>query len=646
MRRITNINDNWTFVKNDVGAKNAALAGGDKINLPFTWNGKDGQDGGGDYLRTACWFVKKFGKPVLGGDENIYIEFKGVNSSAEVWLNGSMICRHDGGYSTFRANITSFLDKENTLCVRVDNSKNEKVYPQTADFTFYGGIYRDVNLITVNKNHFDLDYYGANGIKIDPQVCGNECKVTVTAYTAGTGETRIEILDNNGVRVAEGKNGQTLYIKDAHLWNGLSDPYLYTAVAELRTDKEVADRVSARFGFRTFKFDAKKGFILNGRPYPLRGVSRHQDRPLKGNALCRADHEEDMRLIKEIGANTVRLAHYQQDDYFYDLCDENGLVVWAEIPYISRHMPEANDNALSQMKELVYQQYNHPSIVMWGVSNEITMYRKHRKDMLEFHKKLNGLVKQIDPSRTTTLACFAMCGFFNKVAHITDIVAWNLYLGWYVPGFFLNDVWISLYHLFYRKSCLGYSEYGAEAMPNLHSKRPKRGDNSEEYQANYHEYMLKCFGRHPYIWGTYVWNMFDFAADARNQGGEAGMNHKGLVTFDRITKKDSFYIYKAYWAKEKFVHIAGKRFANRTGKTTVVKVYTNAGKAELFNNGKKIEGKTKDGRIYKFKIKLAEVNKLRAVCGEFSDECVINRVNKPDQSYILHVKSETQSWQK
>ncbi len=381
--------------------------------------------------------------------------------------------------------------------------------------------------------------------------------------------------DADGNVVASGKSGETLTVPDARLWNGVVDPYLYTVRAELTAGGTVVDAIEQRVGFRAFSFDPKKGFFLNGKSYPLRGVSRHQDRPNKGNALSRADHEEDMAIIKEIGANTIRLAHYQHDDYFYDLCDKAGMIVWAEIPYISRHMPDANDNATQQMRELICQQYNHPCIVTWGVSNEITMHGKHRKDMLAYHRKLNDLVHELDKTRPTVMACFAMCGPANKAAHITDIVGWNLYLGWYVPGFFLNDLWLRLYHTMYKKSCLAFSEYGAEGMPNLHSEHPKRGDNSEEYQADYHEYMLECFERHPYLWGTYVWNMFDFAADARNQGGEPGMNHKGLVTFDRKTRKDSFYVYKAYWSKEPVLHIAGKRFINRTGGSTVVKVYSN-----------------------------------------------------------------------
>lgn len=646
MRQIVNINDNWTFIKSNVDFQTAQSAEGENIDIPFTWNNIDGQDGGNDYVRDAFWFVKKFEKPKFEKDETVYLEFKGVNSSSEIWLNGNLITSHDGGYSTFRVEIKEFLQDNNVLCVKTDNSKTEKVYPQTADFTFYGGIYRDVNILIVNENHFDLDFYGAPGIKVDASVKDSDGIVTVTAYVKGGGTPKISILDSDENIVATGESGQPITIQSAHLWNGIQDPYLYKAKAELVVDEKSVDEVTLNFGFRYYSVDPKKGFFLNGKSYPLRGVCRHQDRKALGNAITKLQHDEDAALIKEIGANTVRLAHYQHDDYFYDLCDKYGFVVWAEIPYISRHMPQANENAVLQMKELIYQQYHHASICVWGVSNEITMYRKHKKDMLALHRKLNDLCHELDPSRLTTLACFAMCSFWNKSAHITDLVSWNLYLGWYVPGKFLNDVWLGLFKLFYPKRCLGMSEYGAECMPNLHSKHPRRGDNSEEYQLNYHEYMLDFFDRNPRLWATHVWNMFDFAADARNQGGEPGMNHKGLVTFDRKIKKDSFYLYKAYWSSIPFVYICGKRFANRTGKTTKIKVISNLENVTLTHNGAPVKGKKNGKHSFLFKIKMTDTNSIRAQCGEYFDECEIKRVAKPDYDYKLHVKSETQSWQK
>ena len=302
----------------------------------------------------------------------------------------------------------------------------------------------------------------------------------------------------------------------------MEDPYLYRAVARLVKSGEVVDQVEDHFGVRVFEVDPKKGFFLNGRSYPLRGVCRHQDRPGIGNAISQAIHEEDMALIREIGANTIRLAHYQHDQYFYDLCDKYGLIVWAEIPYISEHMPSGRENTISQMTELIVQNYNHPSIVCWGVSNEITISTKNKRDMLDNHRALNDLCHRLDPTRFTTLACYAMCGPFNRSAHITDVVSWNLYLGWYVPGLWLNDMWVKFFHTVYPNRCLGFSEYGCEAMPNLHASHPRRGDHTEEYQCVYHEYMLRFFDRNPWMWGTHVWNMFDFAADRPDAGGSPG----------------------------------------------------------------------------------------------------------------------------
>ena len=550
MRKTKNLNDRWQFT----GPDGRTVS----VNLPHTWNSVDGQDGGNNYWRGSCRYERELDMPEFQkGEERVYLEFRGVNASARVCFNDTLVCTHDGGYSTFRVDVTDLLRETNRLAVEADNGVNDRVYPQKADFTFYGGIYRDVNLVVVNRRHFALADRGGNGIRITPQVKELDGYVRVQTFTemdAGGNksdaalpdddcEIRIVLLDSDGAVAACGTGADcTLVIPSVHLWDGLKDPYLYTAVARLEYHGKTVDEIRCRFGVRTFHVDPEKGFFLNGRSYPLRGVSRHQDWKGLGNAITKEHHQKDMELIREIGANTVRLAHYQHDQYFYDLCDESGLVVWAEIPYISEHMANGRANTISQMKELIVQNYNHPCIVCWGVSNEITISTKNKKDMLDNHRELNELCHEMDPTRLTTLACYAMCGPFNRSAHITDLVSWNLYLGWYVPGLFLNDWWMRFFHFRYPKRCLGYSEYGCEAMPNLHSGKPRRGDHSEEYQTIYHEYMLKCFERNPYLWATHVWNMFDFAADARDQGGEAGMNHKGLVTFDRKIKKDSFYL--------------------------------------------------------------------------------------------------------
>ena len=633
MRNEMLLNQAWEFIGHD----GAVIS----VDLPHTWNNLDGQDGGNDYWRGTCHYHKAFPMPAFDPDTQcVYLEFLGANASAQVLLNGQQVMRHDGGYSTFRADITPWLREENHLQVAVDNSVNDRVYPQKADFTFYGGIYRDVKLLVVNKQHFDLDYFGGSGLAVNATVEGADGNVWVRTWHTGAENARVQIrlMDAAGAVVAEGEGTDLrLTIAQAHLWDGIVDPYLYTCQASLFCGDQLCDQITTHFGVRSFYMDPQKGFFLNGRSYPLHGVSRHQDRKGLGNALQKIHHEEDMALIREIGANTVRLAHYQHDPYFYDLCDRYGMVVWAEIPYISEHMPNGRGNTLSQMRELVIQNYNHPSICVWGLSNEITISTKKTKDMLDNHRVLNDLVHQLDPSRPTAVACYAVCGPFNKVAHLSDLVSWNLYLGWYVPGLFLNDLWIDFFHWKYPNRCLGFSEYGCEGMPNLHSSHPRRGDHSEEYQAIYHEYMLDCFQRRPFMWANHVWNMFDFAADARDQGGEPGMNHKGLVTFDRKTKKDSFYLYKAWWNPEPMVHIAGKRYVDRPEKYTTVKVYSNCDQVSLYADGKLVATKT-GNKVFTFKVMLGNQTRLEAVAGDVRDTAVLRFSPNPNPEYSLSRK--------
>ena len=639
MRRSIKLMKDWQFT----GPDGQTIT----LDLPHTWNAKDGQDGGNDYWRGTCSYTRHFAAPEADlQNEAVWLQFEGVNASAQVKLNGKELCRHDGGYSTFRAEITDLLEEDNTLTVQVDNSVNHRVYPQKADFTFYGGIYRDVTLLIVQKNHIALGHFGDSGVKITPTLAEDgSAEIHVETLVEGEGCVSIELLDAEGTRVAsaEGPDAR-MTLANPHLWNGVKDPYLYTCTVRLTTGDELLDEVSTQVGIRSFSVDAKKGFFLNEKPYPLHGVSRHQDRKGLGNAIDRAMHDEDMALIREMGVNTVRLAHYQHDQYFYDLCDRYGMIVWAEIPYISEHMPKGRENTISQMKELIHQNYNHPSIVCWGVSNEITISTKDKKDMLDNHRVLNELCHTMDPTRLTTLACYAMCGPFNPVAHITDLVSWNLYLGWYVPGLFLNDLWMDFFHLVYPKRPLGFSEYGAEGMPNLHSAHPRRGDHSEEYQALYHEYMLRCFDRHPWLWATHVWNMFDFAADARDQGGEPGMNHKGLVTFDRKTRKDSFYLYKAWWSEDPFVHICSKRFTDRTEKEIKVKVYSNQPSVTLYANGTKLQEK-RGAHVFEFTLPLENSVTVKAVAGECTDQASFRKVATANPAYkLVKTKSKSANW--
>ena len=641
MRRIEKIMKGWNFTGEN-GMRTA-------VNLPHTWNHKDGQDGGDDYYRSTCIYDCMVKKPKYTSEEKVYLQFHGVNASAKVIFNDKVICVRDGGYSTFRMDVTDLLEEENKLVVEVDNGVNDRVYPQKADFTFYGGIYRDVEFLIVSKEHFDLDYYGGPGMKYTTEVSGSNAKVHVTAYVNETAKaagcvTKLSMVDEEGEVVSEAEgNDVTLDVANVHLWNGLEDPYLYVLKAELFKDGVAVDTISCNCGVRYFEFSPKDGFHLNGRHYPLHGVSRHQDYRDLGNAISMEDHERDMGLIREVGANTIRLAHYQHDQFFYDLCDKYGMIVWAEIPYISEHLENGNENTISQMKELIVQNYNHPSIVTWGVSNEITISgRKLKKQMLANHHVLNDLCHEMDPTRPTTLACFAMCPHWHPVAHITDLVGWNLYLGWYVPFFWLNDLWIKFWHFLYPQRRLCYSEYGAEGMPNLHSGKPKRGDNTEEYQCKYHEYMLECFKRYPYMWATYYWNMFDFAADARDQGGEPGMNHKGMITFDRKTKKDTFYLYKAYWTNEPFVHLAGKRYEYRTEAITDIIVYSTCKEVSLYNNGKLV-GTKKGEHVFKFKMPMEATNNLEVKAGNCVDSAVIYKTEKPCPEYSVK-KTDSSNW--
>ena len=634
MRSTTKLMKNWQFTGPD--GKTTA------VDLPHTWNNIDGQDGGNDYWRGICIYKTRFAAPAFDKNtQQVWLQFEGVNASAKVTLNGVEVTRHDGGYSTFRADVTALLADSNELIVEADNSKNDRVYPQKADFTFYGGIYRDVSLLVVNRNHIALGYLGGPGVQITPTVNGANADIEVKTWMEGDGEVEFSIYDATGAEVLTGKGRDTtVTLEHPHLWDGVRDPYLYTCAVRLVLNGEVQDEVRQRFGVRSFSVDPKRGFFLNGRPYPLHGVSRHQDRKGLGNAITREMHDEDMQLIKELGANTIRLAHYQHDQYFYDLCDEAGMVVWAEIPYISEHMPNGRENTISQMKELIVQNYNHACIVCWGVSNEITISTKDNRDMRDNHHVLNDLCHEMDKTRLTTLACYAMCGPFNPVAHITDLVSWNLYLGWYVPGLFLNDLWMEFFHLCYPNRALGFSEYGAEGMPNLHSSHPRRGDHTEEYQAIYHEYMLRCFDRHKWLWATHVWNMYDFAADARDQGGEPGMNHKGLVTFDRKTKKDSFYIYKAWWSDEPFVHICSKRYTDRTENEIEVKVYSNQKNVTLYVDGERL-AEQEGEHIFKFRVKLNGETKVQAVAGDSIDDAVFRKVDAPNPDYKLTKKNST-----
>lgn len=650
MRQIYNFNTKWGFSKEALEAPTTMPERWNWVNIPHTWNNIDGQDGGNDLYRGTAFYAKELEKMDLPKADRYFLEIQGANSSAILYINGKKLANHDGGYSTWRVDITDALEDKNLFVFEVDNSQNDRVYPQNADFTFYGGIYRDLNIIAVSESHFDLEYYGTPGIKVTPEVVGKGAKVEVEVFVKNEKETQklvytLKDAEGNVVAEKETPASETVVsfeIENVHLWHGKKDPYLYTAEVCLK-DEEVLDNVSARFGCRTFEIHPENGFILNGEEYPLRGVSRHQDRWGIGNALLKEHHDEDMDLICELGATTIRLAHYQHDQYFYDLCDERGIVVWAEIPYISTHMPNGRENTTSQMKELVVQNYNHPSIIVWGLSNEITMHGDSDEDLRENHVILNDLVHEMDKTRLTTMACVSMCSMDDPYVQIPDTVSYNHYFGWYGGDTSQNGPWFDEFHAKYPNIPIGCSEYGCEAL-NWHTSDPQQGDYTEEYQAYYHEELIKQLYTRKYMWATHVWNMFDFGADSRNEGGENGQNHKGLITFDRKYKKDSFYAYKAWLSDEPFVHICGKRYVDRVEETTKVTVYSNQPEVELFANGVSLGKQTCPEHFFYFEVPNTGETTLVAVAGDCKDESFIRKVEVFNEEYRLKEKGAILNW--
>ena len=646
MRTVWNINSDWLFIREDAGLPAQLPLNWQTVDLPHTWNALDGQDGGADYYRGACWYAKELPRPETEPSDRVYLEITAAANAATVYVNGQQVVYHEGGFSTFRADITDQLNQEeNLLAVCVDNAEKSNIYPQKADFTFYGGLYRDVNLVVVPAVHFDLDFYGAPGLTVTPRVIDGGAMLDLNAWVKNADENytiQYSIEDADGNVVAEAvrpcdKAAVKVALPGAHLWNGVKDPYLYTCTASLVRRNEVVDEVSTRFGVRSFYVDPQKGFYLNGVLTPLRGVSRHQDRLGVGNALEDWMHWEDVDFIREVGANTVRLAHYQHNQEFYDACDEAGLIVWAEIPFISvmNEDPAAHENCRSQMRELIYQNYNHPSICFWGIANEITIGGM-KEGLLDNLKDLNELVHQLDPTRQSTIAQVSMVPMDSPMNEITDVVSYNHYFGWYGGKLETNEEWLDKFHAMHPDIPLGISEYGAEGIITYHGDDPKVKDYSEAYQAVYHEHMAKIIEERPWLWATHVWNMFDFGCDGRDEGGVAGRNNKGLMTIDRKIRKEAFYLYKAYWSEEPFVYVCGRRYAQRAGATTTVKVYSNQPTVALYLDGRRFDTKKGD-KVFVFEnVPLAEgFTSVVAKAGDLMDSITLERVEEMPAIYTL-----------
>lgn len=635
MRDIILLKDGWRF------GITAAVEGEsmpvlpetmETVSIPHVWN-KD------DPAKTGyCVYQYSFRGEDISG-EKVFVEFGAVGEICKVWLNGQYIGTHRGGYSCFRFELTDALCKgENILTVFADNKKYEDSNPFGGDFNRYGGIYRDVTLISTGINHFDLLYSGSSGLEVETHADGT---VHARARVVGEGKIVYSLLDGDQT-VAQAEASPEapdvqMQVANPRLWNGRKDPYLYTIRAELYVNDICQDQVSLNCGFRDCKITPDGGFFLNGKHIKINGVAKHQDRDQMGNGPTSAQLDEDMELIMEVGANAVRLSHYQHPQYFYDLCDKKGLLVWAEIPMLG--MPDGNkavvENAKQQMTELILQSKHHPSIFCWGIQNEISMYG----ESLELYSKteeLNTHTKSLDTSRYTTSANLFSVKFSSQLNFIPDIIGYNVYFGWYHHEMSDYDPFLDQFHAENPQIPLGISEYGVDGNPALHSATPKRKDYSEDFQALFHETVYPKICNRDFIWGSFVWNMFDFGSALRNEGGTKGKNCKGLVTFDRKLKKDAFYYYKACWSEEAFVHIGGRRFAKRCGEETTVKVYSNQKEVQLYLNGELFRTLAQDGPVFTFEavpMQLGE-NTLRAVSGTCEDEIVLTGVTEPEKSYV------------
>ena len=647
MREIISLNENWTlsFPKGDHATE--------QVNLPHTWNAVDGNDGNGSYLRTTGVYTRTFTalkQPREGG--RTYVEVLAAALNSTVKVNGQVATTHEGGFSIFRADVTDLCHEgENELTIEVSNEDTPSMYPSSADFTFYGGLYRGVNLISVPDAHFDLDYYGGPGMMVTPVPTEDGgANFTIKSFVTNPADdltVMYSIEDCFGREVASAVRGSadaevTIYVPDAQLWS-MDEPNLYTVVATLQRNNEEVDEIAANVGVRSFKVTPDEGFSINGVPTPLRGVSRHQDRVFEGNALTAEEHYDDAMLIKELGANTIRLAHYQHSQDFYDACDEIGFAVWAEIPFISvfKKGEGAHKHVMEEMKELIIQNYNHPSIMFWGISNEI-LIGGISQELVDTHHDLEKLCKELDPTRLTTIAHVSTTPVNGPMHHITDLESYNHYFGWYGGKMEQNGPWLDQFHAEHPDICIGISEYGCEGIINWHSNTPQCKDYTEEYQALYHEHMAQVFEDRPWIWASHVWNMFDFGCAARNEGGVSGRNNKGLVTMDRKTKKDSYFVYQAYWTQTPMVHIAGRRHAQRAGETTEIKVYSNQDTVVLYVNGKEV-GQQTAHRVFKFNVALNEgFNTIVAVAGDVKDSITLEKVAEEPGYYTLPEFNERQ----
>ncbi|MBE4741807.1 glycoside hydrolase family 2 protein [Streptomyces caniscabiei] len=629
------LNTGWRFIRSD--ATGAQAPGFDdsswtSVTTPHTWNAVDGADGGNNYYRGVGWYRRHYTVPSTLAGKRLYLQFAGVNQVADVWVNGTYLGQHKGGYSRFRFDATGVLvpGGDNVIAVKVTNARDTNIAPVGADYTFQGGIYRNVSLWAVEDLHVRMTDYAGPGVYLrQSDVTAASATVTVTTKMWNDGNTtrsvvvRTVIADKSGTVVAETSSTaqtvpaatgrefqQTLRIDNPHLWNGVADPYLHNASVEIHDvtggGDRITDVVTERLGLRSLAVDADTGFRLNGSHLHLHGVNLHQDRAVKGWAISDADHTQDFDLIGEIGANAVRMAHYQHDQKDYNLADERGMVVWAEIPLVDivTDSTAFTTSTQNQLRELIRQNYNHPSIAFWGIGNEQLDYNGTATNRLL--ASLADIVEAEDPDRLSTYAVRGEDPDNAQAGLHTQTTGFNKYYGWYY-GSKDNDLgaWADNLHANAPSRRIAMSEYGVGASTTQHALNPPKPApggswHPEEYQSLFHEAAWKQLASRPYIWGTFVWAMFDFPSDGRNEGGQPGINDKGLVTRDRQTRKDAFHWYKANWADTPTLYITSRRWTQRTDAATELKVYSNASQVTATLNGTSLGTLTSNDHIFKW----------------------------------------------
>lgn len=653
MEKRKSLNEGWIFRKENENWE--------KVMIPHTWNGEDGQDG------TGMWRGKGiYEREVIISEEELkkilFLEIGAASLVSKVYINHNYVYTNACPYSMYRIPINEYVETgKNILSIEVDNSHNNTVYPHMADFSFYGGLYRNINIIEAEKIHFDYLDASRDGVyisamQLDEKMWNLNIRGTViNEETECKAVISCKLLDENTIvcqkkiEVYLNKHADfsmDISVENPHLWNGVKDPYLYQVVTTVEVDEEVVEERKVPFGFRSIQISSEHGCFLNGEHIKIRGVARHQDFENLGYAITEKEMEQDIEIIQELGANSVRLSHYQHDDYFYKLCDEKGILVWAEVPFISTP-PTSEDafvNIKEQMERLVKQCYNHCSIYCWGVQNEISVPGENEA-LYACVREMEQYVKEMDSTRYTAEANIYSVENTSILNQLTDLVGYNLYYGWYYKT--IPDLQVRLDE--FHKDCpnipLLITEYGVDTNPVYHSYNPAVKDYSEEYQLKFCNNAIRAFEERDFVIGSYVWNMADFGSENRDEGGRKGQNMKGLVTMDRKLKKDAFYLYKAYWSKDLFVKLAGSRFVNRHKEENSITVLSNLSRLQLFVNDVLVEEKDTVEPVTLFEINLSKIGKNEIKVKGFDDSeniyednMVLNRVTEANQSYIAEKK--------